>query len=141
MADELRKTKCTAEQLSPPRRTSRPRSGSTPSLEYDLHKLSSASFMEDHSYYHYHPHDTESLEGDGDDSTIADTETEKSGDEQEEGRDGILNLRDTESRSSKLERLKSSRSIKDPNLVSLLDLVPGRTLGLVGPALSQLPRS
>jgi len=97
--------------------------------------------MDDHSYYHYHPHDTESLEGDGDDSTIADTETEKSGDEQEEGRDGILNLRDTESRPSKLERLKSSRSIKDPNLVSLLDLASGRTMGLAGPALSRLPRS
>src|SRR5271156_142204 len=65
----------------------------------------------------------------------------KSGDEQEEGRDGILNLRDTESRSSKLERLKSSRSTKDPNLVSLLDLVPRRTLGLAGPAPSPLPRS
>jgi len=70
-----------------------------------------------------HPHNTESLEGDGDDSTIADTETEKSGDKPEEGRDGILNLRDTESRPSKLEQLKSSRSIKDPNLVGLLDLV------------------
>lgn len=140
MADELRKTKRTAEQPSPPRRTPRPRSRSTSGLEYDLRKLFSASSMDDHSYYHYHPHDTESLEGNGDDSTIADTETEKSGDEQEEGRDGILNLRDTESRPSKLERLKSSRSIKDPNLVSLLDLVSGRTLGLVGPALSRFSR-
>src|SRR5947209_18893209 len=117
MADELRKSKSTAEQPSRPWPTSRPRSRSTPSLEYDLHKLFSASFMDDHSYYHYHPHDTESLEGDGDDSAITDIETEKSGDEEEEVRDGILNLRVTESRHSKLERLKSSRSIKDPNLV------------------------
>lgn len=140
MADELRKTRSSAEQPSPPRRTSRSRSRSTPGLEYDLHRLFSASFMDDHSYYHYHPHDTESLESGRDDSTIADTETEKSGDE-EEVRDGMLNLRDTESRTSKLERLKSSRSIKDPNMVSLLDLVSGRTLGHVRPAPIRLRRS
>jgi hypothetical protein len=97
--------------------------------------------MDDHSYYCYRPHDTESLDSDGNDSTVADTEAEKSGDEEQEVRDGILNLRDTESRPSKLERLESSRSIKDPSLGSLLDLVSGRTLGLGGPALSRLPRS
>lgn len=74
--------------------------------------------MDDHSYYHFHPHDTDSLAAEEDDSTLADLETEKSG-EEKEVRDGILDLRDTESRLSKLERLKSIRSIKDPHLVSL----------------------
>jgi hypothetical protein len=77
--------------------------------------------MDDHSYYHYHPHDSEALEDDAD-LTLADVETKTSG-EDEEVRDGILNLRDTESRLSKLERLKSSTSIKDPNLVSLFALI------------------
>jgi hypothetical protein len=52
--------------------------------------------MDDHSYYCYRPHDTESLDSDGNDLTVADTEAEKSGDEEQEVRDGILNLRDTE---------------------------------------------
>ena len=77
--------------------------------------------MDDHSYYHYHPHDTESFESDGDESTIAGVETEKFG-EEEEVRDGILDFRDTESGTSNLERLKSSKSTKDPNLVRVISL-------------------
>jgi hypothetical protein len=115
MADELRKIRSSAGRSSRPQRTPLQRSKSTP--EYDLHKLFSASFMDDHSYYHYHPHDTKSLEAEEDDSTLADLETEKS--REEEVRDGILDLRDAESRLSKLERLKSSKSIKDPTLVRL----------------------
>jgi hypothetical protein len=120
MADELRKIRSSAGRSSRPQRTPLQRSKSTP--EYDLHKLFSASFMDDHSYDHYHPHDTESLEAEEDDSTLADLETEKSGEEEEEVRDGILDLRDMESRLSKLERLKSSKSIKDPTLVRLFAL-------------------
>jgi hypothetical protein len=119
MADDLRKIRSSAEQPSRPQRAPLQRSKSTPGD--DLHKLFSASFMDDHSYYHHHPHDTEYLEGEDDNSTIADSENEKSG-EEEEVRDGILDLRDTESRLSKLERLKSSKSIKDPTLVSLFPL-------------------
>lgn len=116
MADELRKTRSSVERPSRPQRSSLQRSQSTP--EHDRHRLFSASFMDDHSYYHFHPHDTESLAAEEDDSTLADLETEKFG-EEEEVRDGILDFRDTEPRSSKLERLKSARSIKDPHLVSL----------------------
>lgn len=129
MADKLRRTKSSSERLAPPQRPPLGRSKSSPGD--DLHRLFSASFMDDHSYYHYHAHDTESVGTEDDDLTLAEGETEKTGDE-EEVRDGVLDLRDTESRLSKLERLKSSKSIKDPNLVSL----PVSILG----ALSHLPR-
>ena len=77
--------------------------------------------MDDHSYYHHHPHDTESIDGDGDESTIAGLQTEKF-DEEEEVRDGILDFRDTESGTSNMERLKSSKSVKDPHLVRVIPL-------------------
>lgn len=93
--------------------------------------------MDDHSYYHYHPHDTESLENEEGSAAIDDLETEKSG-EEEEVRDGTLDLKDTESRSSRLERLKSSKSIKDPNLVSLFILSIWKSSTLPDYALVQL---
>lgn len=84
--------------------------------------------MDDHSYYHHSPiRENFNLDDDTAGSTISDAASEKTyiednqDGEEEEVRDGVLDLRDVESRVSKLERLKSTRSVKeDPNLVSSL---------------------
>lgn len=140
MADELRKTKSTAEKPTRRQRPGMPRSISTPQNDHGLHRLFSAQFMDDH--YHYHPEDRDGRRNSvatltsptNSNFSEADTATEEKrekpegydGDDQddepqedEEVRGGILNLhdRDEESRPSKMERMKSSKSAKDPNLV------------------------
>ena len=117
---DLRKAKNSAEKPTRPQRTPLQRSRTNPDNE--LHPVFSARFMDDHSYYHHrdHDHPRGSLD-EMDDSTISDVDTEKTyaeDGEEEEVRDGILDLHDVESRQSKIERMKSSRSIKDPNLVT-----------------------
>ena len=85
--------------------------------DYDLHRLTSPlAFMDDHSTYHYHEHEKEAFE-DSDDSFGSEPDNEKT-EEEEEVRDGILNLHDVETGRSKLEQTKSSRSTRDPNLVT-----------------------
>jgi multidrug resistance protein len=77
--------------------------------------------MDDHGAHHYHAHSPSDSDSDSidDQQTIADSEKGDS-EEEDEIRGGIKNEHDhdLENRPSRLERLRSTRSVKDPNLVS-----------------------
>jgi hypothetical protein len=122
----------------------RSRSRSRPSRPA-LHQLLSTQFPDDHSVYHQdvnedvlersdtQPHNRlrpqrtrGSTENDSDSSSGADTsedgevaQTESKELKVDEIRDGIPDERDVEAQTPQLEKTKSSRSIKDPNLVSV----------------------
>jgi hypothetical protein len=87
---------------SQPHRPSRP---STP----ELHRIYSTHHLDDHSVYHQHVDDSESS-----------SDTDGTGEEiVDEVRFGIRDERDVEaSTAARLEKKKSTRSVKDPNLVT-----------------------
>lgn len=123
----------------------RSRSRSRPSSPAGLHRLLSAQFPDDHSVYHLE--DGEGVHVDADASSLHKSESERrraetpnddsdslseklekededrirdQGQETiEEIRGGIPDERDVEAGTPQLEKKKSSRSIKDPNLVSI----------------------
>jgi hypothetical protein len=93
-----------------------------------LERLYSGQHLDDHSYYH---HDDHHEYTDDDSSSIWATDTldEEQGDdgktvrgneEADEIRDGHPNARDLESRTSKLEKRTTTRSVKPENLVGTL---------------------
>ena len=114
-------------------RRTRSRSQSAPSASSNrqprLSRVFSAQHLDDHS--HYHGHDerhgqqleaTSSEESDYTEKVEREEEKElggNTGEESTEIREGIVNERDVE---APLERIKSTRSVKDPNLVSMSQL-------------------
>jgi multidrug resistance protein len=79
--------------------------------------------MDDHDAHHYRAHTPPDLDQ-GDQETIYDrpNETRESGEEAEVG-DDIKDELDVESRPNQLERLKSTKSVKDANLVHAKPIV------------------
>ena len=75
--------------------------------------------MDDHGAHHYQSPDSD----DEDATTLADTDEKSEGEEADEVRDGIPDEQDLEARPSRIQRVKSTRSIKDPNLVSVPQMV------------------
>ncbi len=84
-----------------------------------LSRVFSAQHLDDHSDYHSHgEHYNQQLEPTSNDDSDSAEEGEREKDRETDNgelRDGITNERDVE---APLEKTKSSRSIKDPNLVS-----------------------
>lgn len=135
------------------RRSSRSRSGPN---SPPLHRLLSSHHPDDHSVYHHEDgdgihvrddtsslHKTETQRRDpssssDDDSSVASTKEkdEAAHDEEttyEEIRGGIPYEHDVEAAKPELEKKKSNRSIKDPNLVSVLQVLRfGTALMFVG---------
>lgn len=90
-----------------------------------LSRVFSAQHIDDHSHYHSYGehHDQQSESTSSDDSDCAE-EVEREKDRETgdgELRDGVVNERDVE---APLEKTKSSRSVKDPNLVSTKAVQP-----------------
>ena len=141
---DLRRTR-TEESTRRARGRSRSRPRSRPgSREPPLHRLLSSQFPDDHSVYHHE--DGEGVHVDEDAASIHRTETERRASESsdsssdssdvvenekdeptepierqettiQETKGGIPNVHDVEASPPALEKKKSSRSIKDPNLV------------------------
>jgi hypothetical protein len=120
---------------TPSRRSSRSRANNPP-----LHRLLSNQFPDDHSVYHHEDgegvhvnedstslHKTETqrrshASSDDDDSVTEAKEEDQAAHEQEttyeEIRGGIPYEHDVEAEAPELEKQKSNRSVRDPNLVS-----------------------
>lgn len=124
------------------RRSSRT-DGSRPSSPTRLRRLLSGNYLDDHSHYHHHPEDQSAIDDgessdsspeDGDDLSEKDSVAEgrlntadsaESGESRDvteseevaENRMGIQDTRDIEA-GPKLEKRKSTRSVRDPNLVA-----------------------
>lgn len=122
---------------------SRTRSRPSRSTAPQLHRIFSGHYLDDHSTYYDHHHDERDDEeaiddsestsaqdtsesSDDSDGTVEEAqrekEREKAGREEEEEevpevREGIPDERDVEAGRLPLEKKKSTRSIKDPNLV------------------------
>ncbi|KAJ9611316.1 hypothetical protein H2200_004500 [Cladophialophora chaetospira] len=127
---DLNRTQTAPEKLSRlPTRASLRRARSSP--EDDAHQLFSPQFMDDHGAHHYHVSatrdaqsddevdaDMEKIESPVSDDTLSATTAGES--HEEEVRFGVVNSRDLEAGPSRLElkREKTSRSFKDPNLVT-----------------------
>ena len=77
--------------------------------------------MDDHGAHHYPAHATPDSEEQLDDDVLTLTDPDEKGESEEEDEvlDGIEDERDVEKRPTRLERVKSARSVKDPNLVCI----------------------
>ena len=98
----------------------------------NLSRIFSAQYLDDHSVYH---HDNEAA---SDDDTDTDVSEELTQEENEETRKDWLK-RDLEAGGAPLEKKKTSRSVKDPNLVGMLEGLAGCEVR--SRALIRVPRS
>ncbi|MCJ1416310.1 hypothetical protein MMC32_002645 [Xylographa parallela] len=96
------------------------RTRSNQSRPQRLNRILSGQHPDDHSHYHHHD-----FEGDGDDSSDSeDTLNENEKDSQDaveakgEVPEGAASEQDLEAGTAQLEKKKTSRSVKDPNLVT-----------------------
>jgi hypothetical protein len=106
-------------------------SRSRPSSPARLTRLLSGNHLDDHGHYHHHPDEQGAIDDDGESSTededvsekddeenldTTDSAETKESEEIQEVRMGVADIHDVES-GPKLERKKSTRRERDPNLV------------------------